>query len=472
MWFQVDDQAWLNAKHERLRTMAADGDLRGLAAKGLWTDAGSRCQSVLTDGVVTTEALISLYPTLSRSTVLELASLLVEVGLWHGPGHSCERCPEVEPGTWIYHDWFAMGYETAEQVRRTRGKRRELRDKKITDAVWARDRIGGVLPGGDAVARCRYCGTPVHRKKRSEWQFDHVDPRVFIGAANIVVSCKACNLDKQQRPLEESGMTLHRPGWAPGEPDWRGPLVVDGRTDAGAPAVESRLGDGKGTAEPVPHPAEDSRRAALPTLPRHEAAAQTGDGGGAARVVESGPGDGKGTAVPVPHSAEDSRRAASPPVDVQAAARQSPGRITARSRQDPGKYPAAEEVSTRARARQGRARQGRERDEVGTWQGLGGHGDQQPRSKRRRRHGSRKPQLPEPPPSQPSHESQEPGRVTRQGLAGAAPDPGVPGRFGSPWYGWRGRPPDDEGEATCLEHGEPVPCRRCLEEQWRAEAEQ
>ncbi len=66
------------------------------------------------------------------------------------------------------------------------------------------------------VAPCRYCGTKVQRKDRSTWQYDHVEPTKYIGAANIVIACTDCNKQKQQRTPAEAGMVLHRLGGCPG----------------------------------------------------------------------------------------------------------------------------------------------------------------------------------------------------------------------------------------------------------------
>ncbi len=45
--------------------------------------------------------------------------------------------------------------------------------------------------------------------------------------------------------------------------------------------------------------------------------------------------------------------------------------------------------------------------------------------------------------------------------AGDFPVPEGPGRFGSPWHGWRG-PPSPVTETTCPDHGLPQPCWKCL----------
>jgi len=221
MFFQLGDELRGNPKIQRLARRAMTGDLSGLAALGMWALAGTACQQALTDGVIEVETLVS--DTLNLEVATRLAGMLVEEGLWHAPGHSCERCVQPPQGSFIFHDWFDLRYDRGEDVRVTRGKRAELKNRKITDAVWLRDRVGGVERGGNMVAPCRYCGTKVQRKDRSTWQYDHVEPTKYIGAANIVIACTDCNKQKQQRTPAEAGMVLHRPGWMPGQADWSAP---------------------------------------------------------------------------------------------------------------------------------------------------------------------------------------------------------------------------------------------------------
>ena len=159
MFFQLGDELRGNPKIQRLARRAMTGDLSGLAALGMWALAGTACQQALTDGVIAVETLVS--DTLNLEVATQLAGMLVEEGLWHAPGHSCERCVQPPQGSFIFHDWFDLRYDRGEDVRVTRGKRAELKNRKITDAVWLRDRVGGVERGGNMVAPCRYCGTKV-----------------------------------------------------------------------------------------------------------------------------------------------------------------------------------------------------------------------------------------------------------------------------------------------------------------------
>ena len=219
MFFQVDDQFQVSEKTKKLARMALGNDIRGLAALGVWTIAGSMCQASLTDGVVTVEDLVSI--TLNHAMSLELADLLVSAGLWHGESHSCERCPAVAPGSWMYHDWFAMGYDRAYQVKTKREKSKELKDRHLIASVWARDCLN---PDDPNIGACRYCGTTLHKKDTRSLdgpQMDHVDPLGARGAENVALACGPCNRKKAQRTPEAAGMTL-RP--APAHNDAAGPV--------------------------------------------------------------------------------------------------------------------------------------------------------------------------------------------------------------------------------------------------------
>lgn len=461
MFFQLGDELSSNPKIQALARRTMSGDLRGLAALGMWALAGTTCQAGLTDGVVSMQTLIA--NVLNAQVATELADLLVEVGLWHGHDHQCERCANPPEGSFIFHDWFDMRYELGEDVRITRGKRRELKDKKITGAVWLRDRLGKPVRGGDVQAACRYCGVLVWRKKdRGAWNYDHVHPKKYVGARNIVIACRECNQTKAQRLPSEAGMVLHRPGWRPGEADWD----PHGETKK----IESSL-----VAEPVE---SDVASPAGTTVPGLVAEALTVGAGSPALLVDS-------PALPDPAAAATST-AAQPNSLPPAAAHI---RAAAAQTRLPVSAAAAEKLlSTRTRAWQGRAGQGREqeREEEGRGQGWAGAGLGEPESRspvpRRRGKRGRRGLVPEVGESVLEEPPLEPERGEDVGLpdpdwvpepdwgeeswdAGDAPVPVVGGEFGSPWFGWRGRPPEED-DAVCPEHGEHEPCRVCLREVW------
>lgn len=207
-FYMVDDQFFLNRKTKKLTAPVLAGDLRGLAAIGLWTLAGSSVQASLTDGLVSIHDLIACV--YDVTTARELARHLVDAELWHAAGHDCARCEPVPEMHWRFHDWWALGYERGEVVRETRAKRKEQQRAEVVAAVWARDCLD---PASTGIAGCRYCGKVVKRKDtRSDFDdrptLDHVDPTVAKGSRNLVVACGACNRKKGKRTPAEAGMTL------------------------------------------------------------------------------------------------------------------------------------------------------------------------------------------------------------------------------------------------------------------------
>ncbi len=119
VFFQVGDEMPDNPKVQALSRRAMSGDIWGLAAIGVWTLAGAKCQEALSDGVVSLETLVSL--TLNAEVSMRAADLLVEIGLWHSRGHSCDRCEQPSQGSWIFHDWYQMRYSKGVDVRIDRG---------------------------------------------------------------------------------------------------------------------------------------------------------------------------------------------------------------------------------------------------------------------------------------------------------------------------------------------------------------
>ncbi len=211
MFFQIDDQLTNSRKHRELAEQAMAGDLRGPAAIGLWTMCGAQCQASLTDGVVSRQDAVRVF--LAPQVVDDCAALLVQVGLWHAPGHDCARCVQPPADAWVFHDWFDLGYDRADQVTVTRRKRRELKDQKLINAVWARDCVDPATP---TTAKCRYCSVVVNRKDtRSKGgrrpHLDHVDPTRADGARNIVIACEDCNRRKGNRTPEQADMVLLDP---------------------------------------------------------------------------------------------------------------------------------------------------------------------------------------------------------------------------------------------------------------------
>lgn len=389
MFFQIDDQFHVNPKAKALARKALKNDVRGLAALGLWTVTGSMCQAALTDGVATVEDLVSI--TLNPTVAVELADHLVSAGLWHEPGHNCERCPAVATDTYIYHDWFSLGYDTAAQVKTTRGKRKELKDPAIIAAVWARDCIDD--PANPAVGLCRYCQTEVRRQDRKSDrrpEMDHVTPNLYCGPRNIVLACLQCNRKKGARTPEQAGMTLH--------PAPRSQALADGAQDV-SPALAA--------AETSQAPAEPAER----KQERIRPADQT-DQANESTVIS----DEKGISA------------------------------GARTGTRPG------------RAGEGRVPEGLSNGSLGVTPA-----DQASTSSRRRRRGKgRNKNTPAADRQQPQQD-QNINSLAPKHDAGEAPAVEAPGRFGSPWHGWTGKPSTVD-ETTCYDHNEEQPCWKCSEE--------
>lgn len=206
-YFMIDDQMPVNRKAQQLARTALRNDLEGPAALGMWMMAGGLSQAALSDGVVSVEDLVSIM--LNYDVALKLADHLVAAGLWHAESHECERCPAVEPGQYLFHDWFALGYARGDTVKVKRDKSKELKSAELIAAVWARDCTDD--PNNPTRGRCRYCARELHRSDRkSDYRptMDHVDPRKAVGAVNVVLACWDCNRRKAAKTPEQAGMTL------------------------------------------------------------------------------------------------------------------------------------------------------------------------------------------------------------------------------------------------------------------------
>lgn len=413
-FFMTDDQFHLNQKATALADMAMDDDLSGLAALGMWTMAGSWAQAAGTDGQVAFKQLVkfTLNPPLAR----RLGNLLSEKGLWHSTGHECQVCPQpTEPGDYVYHDWFQMKYDRAKDVRLKRSKSQELKDPALIAAVWARDCIDD--PAVAAVGRCRYCQTELKRKDtRSEVrpEMDHVDPKLAVGVTNVVLSCNKCNRTKGMKTPEQAGMTLHP-----------------------APRHHQHAATNVETPQAAANAGAESK---APSVARNVSAAEADVHGAADSVTVR-------------------QRVDAPP------------QTTPNTRSGTkGGQPDEIAILGRARGheRAGRAGQGKEGLSEGDGQGSGRDGQGAPQGSRRRRgnrgRGSQRNQSPSnaqrnnnqgpQPDVKPRPKPQGPGR------AGEAPDVLTGGRYGSPYFGWHGRPSVVE-ESVCSAHGLDLPCRKC-----------
>ena len=112
----------------------------------------------------------------------------------------CMDGREWRPGATYYVHHYLQSNPTKDETDVKRAKSAELRDRELQTAVRRRD--------GDC---CRYCGrltNPYDRRSAGGMCFDHVDPTMANGAANLVTSCRGCNSRKGDRTPEAAGMAL------------------------------------------------------------------------------------------------------------------------------------------------------------------------------------------------------------------------------------------------------------------------
>ncbi len=477
VFFQVDDQLPSSKKHRSLTELALAGDPNGFAAIGMWTMLGAQVQATLTDGVVSRADVLRVV--LNVGLAEQWIGLLVDVGLLHGHGHDCPRCDAVDPESWIFHDWWALGYDKAAQVSVTRLKMKELKNAEIINAVWARDCRDPAKP---TQAYCRYCSKVVKRKDtRSKpgdrAQLDHVDPTVATGARNIVVACGDCNRKKGRRTPEQADMTL---------------LPAPRQLDTGSPRPATPTGHEATTHGPESdrRPRSTSSTSPRPTTPVETARRDQDDT--AERATAPGPAetDTKDTRpavadadrTPRPNPTPQSPRPTtvaparledpfgtadrdqrSTTADHAPSTQAAPPPTTARPNQDHPK-PAMPARGTRASARQAGSGQG---SSLGSLTGLhtAEPQAQQQSGRKRRRRGRRGSGTAQPAQViSPSHDAGEPPPAPQPPRWDAGEAPVVPtaGSLGSPYFGWRGPPDVLDEDTICPDHNTPMPCRRCV----------
>jgi len=131
-----------------------------------------------------------------------LLEKFVARGLLHIPGQMCECMKGIgwPDGMAFYaHDYLRYN-PTQDEYDVDRAKKAELKDRQLHAAVRRRDRD-----------LCRYCGELTKWADRVGGRglvFDHVDPALANGAANLVVACRSCNSRKNRRTPEAAGMDL------------------------------------------------------------------------------------------------------------------------------------------------------------------------------------------------------------------------------------------------------------------------
>lgn len=77
------------------------------------------CGRNLTDGSFPMTPLLRL-----AGVKRNIANLLIDAGLWHEAGHTCDRCPQPMAGTGIVHDYL-IHQRSAEEAKALRDTRRE-----------------------------------------------------------------------------------------------------------------------------------------------------------------------------------------------------------------------------------------------------------------------------------------------------------------------------------------------------------
>lgn len=110
----------------------------------------------LTDGHITPKAVAR-----EANVPTKWVKELVRVGLWHEPGHDCDRCPQPEPGQLYIHDYLEhnRSREEAESARHA-GKAGAAARWANRDANGNADRNADRIPKGTASRSAKGNGDP------------------------------------------------------------------------------------------------------------------------------------------------------------------------------------------------------------------------------------------------------------------------------------------------------------------------
>lgn len=488
-YFMVDDQLHINPKAAGLAERALGNDLTGIAALGLWTMAGSVVQASLNDGKISRIQCVKIL--LNETAADMLAQILVSAGLWHAPGHTCDRCQSVPEGHFLYHDWKDLKYDSGSNVKLKRAKSNELKDPELIAAVWARDAED--FPHCTR-GRCRYCQEMLNRKtsrgiKRPT--MDHVDPLLAVGSSNIVLACMECNQKKGRRTPEVAGMTLHPAPVRKNQSAPSSPILAPTGSQSAAPdhgklAPAGSQGSHASTDSNVQPQGQDlaatfglrlpghtpttAASAAQPSSPllapngsqsAAPARATSSPQNGPQGFAEDAQGDAPLSQALAPQGPQD----AAPDYHMEwepEAAKYLPREDQEPTRsgisKEPDPIPEAKAVLGRAYAGTGMAGQGRGGLTLGSSEGQPDETTHLPKPRRSRsRRRSKKKQDPvqavQPSPA-PRH-TQLP-----EHHAGDAPAVLTGGRFGSAWHGHHGKR-DTPPESVCTEHNLDLPCWKC-----------
>jgi hypothetical protein len=241
MPFIVDDRFHSHAKALRA----------SLAARGLWTTAGSWSADHGTEGVVPLHVVAAL-----GGTPELVAELTAPGGLWEG------RAEEVEFHDWEY--WNTLPGDAGTPVTalsavpaagdagRTTGARKAAlrRAPGLKPKVRARD--------GDC---CRYCGTAVRwgaGQAADSGAYDWVEPGGPAAPENVVTACMACRGAKAGRSPKDAGMTLLAPPYPVGRTPSRTPSELEQRDNP--PSRTPSEGAAEGDRSPSAGKTADQKR--------------------------------------------------------------------------------------------------------------------------------------------------------------------------------------------------------------------
>ncbi len=202
-WLRLDDKLPLSVKVHGLADPGARASTairQRNEALGHWALILAHCGAEGTDGFLPA-GIVEGYGTPASLGRL-LRPTFDRAPLLHRRGETCDCLAERRwpaGAAYAMHDFLDRNPSRAE-TDVARAKKRELRDPELKAAVRRRD-----------AGRCRYCGVEVNwnaRRGPLRGTYDHVDPKLAAGAANLVVCCGGCNSRKKDRSLDAAGMRL------------------------------------------------------------------------------------------------------------------------------------------------------------------------------------------------------------------------------------------------------------------------
>lgn len=123
-WFALDDGF---DTHPKVRKA-------GNAAVGLFVRLGVHATRHLTEGHLDGD-IVRQYGTEPN------VRKLIAVGMLHGAGHSCARCPQPSDGDYVIHDYLDYNKSRA-QIEAAREAARKRQQKGRDTVRWSRDRAG------------------------------------------------------------------------------------------------------------------------------------------------------------------------------------------------------------------------------------------------------------------------------------------------------------------------------------------